>query len=103
MRLQLRGGKAVYGVNTGFGKLASVQIAAKDTAKLQRNLILSHCCGVGEVMEPAMTRMMMVLKLLSLGRGASGVRWELIELIEAMLARGGSPRRAKTRLGWGIR
>ena len=41
------GSAAVYGVNTGFGKLASVKIAAKDTATLQRNLILSHCCGVG--------------------------------------------------------
>lgn len=42
------GSAAVYGVNTGFGKLASMKIAPKDTAKLQRNLILSHCCGVGE-------------------------------------------------------
>ena len=42
------GSKAVYGVNTGFGKLASVAIAPKDTARLQRNLILSHCSGVGD-------------------------------------------------------
>ena len=42
------GDAAVYGVNTGFGKLASVKIAPKDVATLQRNLILSHCCGVGE-------------------------------------------------------
>ena len=42
------GGAPVYGVNTGFGKLASVAIAAADTARLQRNLILSHCAGVGE-------------------------------------------------------
>ena len=41
------GDAAVYGVNTGFGKLASVRIKPTDTAKLQRNLILSHCCGVG--------------------------------------------------------
>ena len=45
------GTDAVYGVNTGFGKLASVKIAAGDTAKLQRNLILSHCCGVGEALD----------------------------------------------------
>ena len=82
---------AVYGVNTGFGKLASVKIAPGDTARLQRNLILSHCSGVGETTEPAISRMMMVLKLLSLGRGASGVRWQLIELIEAMLAKGVTP------------
>ncbi|MER2507824.1 MAG: histidine ammonia-lyase [Amaricoccus sp.] len=85
------GEAAVYGVNTGFGKLASVKIAAKDTARLQRNLILSHCAGVGEATPVAVTRLMMALKLLSLGRGASGVRWELIELLEGMLARGVTP------------
>ena len=85
------GEDAVYGVNTGFGKLASVKIAAKDTATLQRNLILSHCCGVGEALDAATTRLMMVLKLLSLGRGASGVRWAVIAQIEAMLAAGVVP------------
>lgn len=85
------GGDAVYGVNTGFGKLASLKIAAKDTATLQRNLILSHCCGVGDPMPRAVARLMMALKLLSLGRGASGVRWEVVALIEAMLARGVTP------------
>ena len=86
-----QGEAAVYGVNTGFGKLASLKIAPKDTAKLQENLILSHCCGVGAPISPAHTRLMMVLKLLSLGRGASGVRWELIELLQDMLARGVTP------------
>ena len=85
------GTEPVYGVNTGFGKLASLKIAAKDTATLQRNLILSHCCGVGEPMPRAAARLMMVLKLLSLGRGASGVRWEVIDLLEGMLARGVTP------------
>jgi histidine ammonia-lyase len=85
------GDEAVYGVNTGFGKLASVKIASGDTAKLQRNLILSHCCGVGETLERATTRLMMVLKLLSLGRGASGVRFEVMELIEGCLAAGVTP------------
>jgi histidine ammonia-lyase len=85
------GDAAVYGVNTGFGKLASLKIAAKDTATLQRNLILSHCCGVGEAMPRNVARLMMVLKLLSLGRGASGVRWDVIALIEGMLARGVTP------------
>ena len=82
---------AVYGVNTGFGKLASLKIAREDTATLQRNLILSHCCGVGEAMPRSVTRLMMALKLLSLGRGASGVRWEIVAQIEAMLARGVTP------------
>ena len=82
---------AVYGVNTGFGKLASVKIEAKDTATLQRNLILSHCCGVGAAIPRRHARLMMALKLLSLGRGASGVRLELIALIEGMLAKGVTP------------
>ena len=85
------GGRAVYGVNTGFGKLASVTIAPEDTARLQRNLILSHCSGVGDPIPPRMARLMMALKLLSLGRGASGVRWEVIDLMTAMLAKGVTP------------
>ncbi|MET4101471.1 histidine ammonia-lyase [Roseovarius sp. MBR-78] len=86
-----QGEAAVYGVNTGFGKLASVKIAADDTEQLQRNLILSHCCGVGEALDGPTTRLMMALKLLSLGRGASGVRWEICAQIEAMLAAGVVP------------
>jgi histidine ammonia-lyase len=85
------GSAAVYGVNTGFGKLASVKIGAKDTATLQRNLILSHCCGVGAPIPCGHARLMMALKLLSLGRGASGVRLELVTLIEGMLAEGVTP------------
>lgn len=81
----------VYGVNTGFGKLASLKIEAEDTATLQRNLILSHCCGVGDAMPRRMVRLMMSLKLLSFGRGASGVRWELVELMQDMLAKGVTP------------
>ncbi len=86
-----RGGAPVYGVNTGFGKLASVRIAPDDTQTLQRNLILSHCCGVGEPLEPATVRLMMALKLLSLGRGASGVRWEICALMQEMLSHGVLP------------
>lgn len=85
------GAVPVYGVNTGFGKLASIKIRSEDTATLQRNLILSHCCGVGEPVEPETVRLIMVLKLLSLGRGASGVRPEVIQLIEDMLSRGVLP------------
>ncbi|MFD0858441.1 histidine ammonia-lyase [Roseovarius aquimarinus] len=85
------GTDAVYGVNTGFGKLASVQIAPEDTATLQRNLILSHCCGVGPAIPRRIARLMMALKLVSLGRGASGVRLELTHLIEAMLEAGVTP------------
>lgn len=81
----------VYGVNTGFGKLASLKIDAADTATLQRNLILSHCCGVGDAMPRRIVRLMMSLKLLSFGRGASGVRWKLVELMQAMLEKGVTP------------
>jgi len=86
-----QGTEAVYGVNTGFGKLASVKIQPVDTETLQRNLILSHCSGVGEPIPTAIARLMMALKLLSLGRGASGVRWLVIEQIHNMLARGVTP------------
>nr|WP_217358414.1 histidine ammonia-lyase [Ruegeria atlantica] len=85
------GNVPVYGVNTGFGKLASLKIEAEDTATLQRNLILSHCCGVGEAMPRRLVRLMMSLKLLSFGRGASGVRWELVELMQDMLEKGVTP------------
>jgi histidine ammonia-lyase len=81
----------VYGINTGFGKLAAVRIAPEDTETLQRNLILSHCCGVGDPLEPATVRLMMALKLLSLGCGASGVRWDICALIEEMLTCGVLP------------
>jgi len=85
------GNDAVYGVNTGFGKLASVKIAPGDTATLQRNLILSHSAGVGAPIARRIARLMMALKLLSFGRGASGVRWDFIELLEAMLEQGVTP------------
>ena len=81
------GETAVYGVNTGFGKLASRKIGAGDTRALQRNLILSHCCGVGDVLPVAETRLMIALKLLSLGRGASGVRWDVIDRLQSLLAK----------------
>ncbi|MBR0557860.1 histidine ammonia-lyase [Ciceribacter sp. L1K23] len=85
------GNAPVYGINTGFGKLASIKIDAADTATLQRNLILSHCCGVGAPMPDNVVRLIMALKLVSLGRGASGVRLELVRLIEGMLERGVTP------------
>jgi len=85
------GDAAVYGVNTGFGKLASIKIAPADTETLQRNLVLSHCCGVGELLDVPTTRLMMILKLLSVGRGASGVTLATVDLIEAMLAAGVTP------------
>ncbi|GGB06760.1 histidine ammonia-lyase [Brucella endophytica] len=86
-----RGDQPVYGVNTGFGKLASIRIEAADVATLQRNLILSHCCGVGAPFAEEIVRLIMALKLISLGRGASGVRLVIIRLIEDMLEKGVIP------------
>lgn len=80
-----RGDAPIYGVNTGFGKLASVRIATNDIETLQRNLILSHSAGTGAPLSWRVTRLIMALKLLSLGRGASGIRWEVIEQIEAFI------------------
>ena len=80
-------GAPVYGINTGLGKLASVHIASNDLATLQRNIVLSHAAGVGEPMRATTVRLMMALKLTSLGRGASGVRPRTVEMLEAMLKR----------------
>jgi histidine ammonia-lyase len=77
----------VYGINTGFGKLASVRIEAADLATLQRNIVLSHAAGVGEPTPTPIVRLMMALKLASLAQGASGVRLETLDLLEAMLTR----------------
>ncbi|CDZ29028.1 Histidine ammonia-lyase [Neorhizobium galegae bv. officinalis] len=85
------GNEPVYGINTGFGKLASIKIDSADVATLQRKLILSHCCGVGAPLAENIVRLIMALKLVSLGRGASGVRLELVRLIEAMLEKGVIP------------
>ena len=81
-------GAPVYGVNTGFGKLASVRIDAPDLATLQRNLVLSHCAGVGDPLPVQVTRLMMALKIASLAQGASGVRWETLQGLDACLTRG---------------
>jgi histidine ammonia-lyase len=80
-------GEPVYGINTGFGKLASVRIEAADLETLQRNIVLSHAAGVGEPMPVSVARLMMGLKLASLAQGASGVRPQTMELLEAMLAK----------------
>ena len=89
-RILGRGG-AVYGINTGFGKLASVRIAAADLAALQRNLVLSHAAGLGEPMPVPVARLMMALKLASLAQGASGVQPATVNMIEALLEREMTP------------
>lgn len=78
----------VYGINTGFGKLATIKIGGSDLETLQRNIVLSHAAGVGDPMPEHITRLMMALKLASLAQGASGVRPATIEMLESMLAKG---------------
>jgi histidine ammonia-lyase len=78
-------GEPVYGINTGFGKLATVRIASADLELLQRNLVLSHAAGVGDATPVPVARLMMALKLCSLAQGASGVRPATIDLLLAML------------------
>jgi histidine ammonia-lyase len=84
-------GEPVYGINTGFGKLASVRIEAGDLETLQRNIVLSHAAGVGEPSPVPVMRLMLALKLASLAQGASGVRPETMALLEALLVRGLTP------------
>ena len=85
------GGETVYGVNTGFGLLASTRIPAERLAELQRNLILSHSCGLGDALPRHVVRLMIVLKLLGLGRGYSGVRPLVIDALQALLDRDAMP------------
>ena len=84
-------GETVYGVNTGFGLLANQRIPADRLAELQRNLILSHSCGLGEPLPRHVTRLMILLKLLGLGRGYSGVRRQVIDALQALLDRDAIP------------
>ena len=85
------GGETVYGVNTGFGLLASTRIPAERLAELQSNLILSHSCGLGDALPRHVVRLMIVLKLLGLGRGYSGVRPLVIDALQGLLDRDAMP------------
>ena len=79
------GGETVYGVNTGFGLLANTRIPNDRLAELQTNLILSHSAGLGDPLPRHVTRLMIVLKLLGLGRGHSGVRPLVVEALQRLL------------------
>jgi histidine ammonia-lyase len=85
------GGGTVYGVNTGFGLLANTRIPDGRLAELQTNLILSHSAGLGDPLPRHVTRLMIVLKLLGLGRGYSGVRRLVIDALQALLDRDAMP------------
>ncbi|HWX49874.1 MAG TPA: histidine ammonia-lyase [Roseomonas sp.] len=81
-------GEALYGVNTGFGKLASQRIGAADLAKLQRNLLRSHAAGTGAFLPAPVVRLILAMKTLSLARGASAVRPAVISHLLALLNSG---------------
>ena len=84
VRRAAEGSAAVYGVNTGFGKLASTRISEADLAKLQQNLIRSHSVGVGEPLAAPVLRLMLAMKAASLARGHSGVRPVVIDTLLAV-------------------
>jgi histidine ammonia-lyase len=78
-------GRTVYGVNTGFGLLAQAHIPPERLEELQRNLILSHSCGLGEALPARIVRLTIALKAIGLGRGHSGVRPAVVERLTALL------------------
>lgn len=77
-------GKPAYGINTGFGKLAKVQIPDAQLEQLQANLVRSHAVGVGSLLDDATVRLILALKIASLARGYSGVRWEVLQTLVAL-------------------
>lgn len=78
-------GQVVYGVNTGFGKLADRRISPGDLAELQRRSVLSHMVGVGDPLPDEIVRAILVIKLIGLARGHSGVRVEIAEMLTALI------------------
>jgi histidine ammonia-lyase len=84
-------GRVVYGVNTGFGSLARTRIDANRLSELQRALVLSHSAGTGTLLDDAVVRLVLLLKIASLARGHSGVRYEVIEALLRLLDAGIAP------------
>ena len=84
-------GDAAYGINTGFGKLAKTRIPDDQLELLQRNLILSHSVGTGELMSDEVVRLLLATKIASLSRGVSGIRASVIDAMIAMFNAGIMP------------
>ena len=80
-------GKIIYGVNTGFGKLSQVKISEDQITTLQRNLILSHAVGIGDPIPDDLVRLIMILKVIGLSKGFSGIRLEVVHHILELLNR----------------
>ena len=81
----LAGGDTVYGVNTGFGQLATIRISDDELSHLQENLVRSHAVGVGDPLPDSVVRLLMVMKVVALARGYSGVRPQLIDTLCALI------------------
>ena len=71
--------RLIYGVNTGFGSLCDTAISSEDLEQLQRNLVLSHACGMGDRVPQEIVRRLLILKIMGLSHGASGVQLETVE------------------------
>jgi len=84
-------GETAYGVNTGFGSLASERISSRDLAQLQHNLVLSHAAGTGEPLPDEVVRLVLVLKIASLAQGHSGVRTVTLRALKSLLHAGVYP------------
>jgi histidine ammonia-lyase len=82
----IRKGEPIYGVNTGFGKLARQRIADADLSQLQVNIVRSHAAGVGSPLAPEIVRLVLLLKIASLAQGASGLRPATLDTLAALLA-----------------
>ena len=84
-------GETAYGVNTGFGSLASERISTADLARLQHNLVLSHAAGTGAPLSDDIVRLVLVLKIASLAQGYSGIRPQTLQALRALLRAGVYP------------
>lgn len=83
--------KVVYGITTGFGKFSNVSISKEDTKKLQKNLIMSHSCGVGEIFSVEEVRGVMLLRINALAKGFSGIRLSTVQTLMDMVNKGVTP------------
>lgn len=83
--------EVVYGITTGFGNLANVMIPEEKVEELQENLILSHACGVGDILPVEVVKAMMLLRANALVKGNSGIRLETLQLLVDMLNSGITP------------
>lgn len=84
----LSSGKVIYGINTGFGKLANTVIDNEKLATLQKNLVLSHASGVGDYLKPSTARLIFAMKLISLSKGCSGISEGLLDYMTEMFNKG---------------